>query len=171
MSGPQRIVVRIKKNADGRASLSCTRADGTTTWQRLEGSQAAFFPRHDLTHYAVETVLGHKRGFFGLVSEGWDLADFGARDGRRKIPPESVLSEMTVGLLDLERATGQLVQPEDINERLMEFCGQNGLPKPPEITEDDLGKVRKRRSELFKLWEAVKPGDALELPFDVAASP
>jgi len=171
MAAPQRITVRIKKNADGRASLSCTRADGTTTWQKLDGGQAAFFPRHDLTHYAVETVLGHKRGFFGLVSEGWDLTEFGARDARRTIPAEALLSEMTVGLLDVERAAGEQVTPDDINDRLRELCEENGLPKPHVLTEEELGKVRQRRAELFELWEAVKPGDALELPFDVAASP
>ena len=52
------MVIRIKKGKDGRVALSCTRADGTTTWQRQEGGQAAFFPKHDLTHYAVETALG-----------------------------------------------------------------------------------------------------------------
>jgi len=34
MSVAQPITIRIKKNPDGRTSLSCTRADGTTTWQR-----------------------------------------------------------------------------------------------------------------------------------------
>src|SRR5256885_9526625 len=69
MPAAQRITIRIKKNPDGRRSLSCTRADGTTTWQRQEGGQAAFFPRHDLTHYAVETVLAHRSGFYGRSEE------------------------------------------------------------------------------------------------------
>ena len=52
------LVIAIKKKTDGSASLACRRADGTVTWQRQEGAQGRFFPRHDLTHYAVETVLG-----------------------------------------------------------------------------------------------------------------
>jgi hypothetical protein len=28
-----------------------------------------------------------------------------------------------------------------------------------------LNRVRQKRGELFTRWEAVKPGDALELPF------
>src|SRR5215207_7563384 len=69
-----RLTIRIKKNADGTAALTCTRADGSVTWQRQQGTQGMFFPRHDLTHFAVETVLGHRRGFYGLVADGWDSA-------------------------------------------------------------------------------------------------
>src|SRR5438552_18784518 len=86
MSDAQRIVIRIKKDKDGRTSLSCTRADGTTTWQRQEGGQAALFRRHLLTHYAVETVLGHRQAGDGLVAAGSDLADFSAPWPRGKIP-------------------------------------------------------------------------------------
>ena len=52
------LLIRIKKKTDGAAALSCIRPDGTTTWQRQDGRLGAFFPLHDLTHYAVETVLG-----------------------------------------------------------------------------------------------------------------
>lgn len=166
MPTPQ-LVIRIKKNADGRSSLSCTRPDGSTTWQSMKNAQAAFFPRHDLTHYAVETVLGHRQGFYGLVADGWDLTDFGTPWPRGRVPNESVLSEMIVGLLDLERATGQIVPAEDVNKRLRDFCSENGLAEPLAVTDDDLWKVRQRRGELFAMWEAVKPGDALELPFEI----
>ena len=124
MDSARPMTVRIKKNPDGRTSLSCIRADGTTTWQSQDGAQAAFFPRHDLTHYAVEIVLGHNEGFYGLVASGWDLSDFGNPWPRGPMPLAANLSEMIVGFLDLERA-----------------------------------------SELFARWEAVRPGDALELPF------
>src|SRR2546430_9090725 len=55
------LLIRIKKKSDGSAALSCLRADGSVTWQRQNGQQGRFFPLHDLTHYAVETVLGHTR--------------------------------------------------------------------------------------------------------------
>jgi hypothetical protein len=66
------LIIRLKKQSDGSAALACIRADGSSTWQRQTGAQGRFFPRHDLTRYAVETVLGHRRGFYGLVAEGWD---------------------------------------------------------------------------------------------------
>ena len=167
MSNAQRLVIRIKKNADGRSSLSCMRADGSTTWQSMKNAQAAFFPRHDLTHYAVETVLRHRRGFYGLVASGWDLGDFGTPWPRGPIPSESVLSEMIVGCLDLERASGVLVRAEDVNERLGQFCAENKLDDPAILTDDDLSAVRRKRAELFAEWDAVEPGSALELVFEL----
>jgi hypothetical protein len=165
MSDAQPIVIRIKKNPDGRTSLSCTRADGTTTWQRVEGGQAAFFPRHDLTHYAVETVLGHRQGFYGLVAAGWNMSDFGSPWPRGRIPAIANLSEMIVGFFDLERQSGEFGLADDLNETIERFCSENSLPAPQRLTEDDLARVRQKRGELFARWDAVKPGDALELPF------
>lgn len=165
------MIIRIKKNADGRTSLSCTRADGTTTWQASSGGQAAFFPRHDLTHYAVETVLGHRRGFYGLVASGWELTDFGKPWPRGKLPLETLLSETIVGLLDLERGSGDLISAEDINCRLSDVCTENRAGPPDEITDDELGRIRRKRGELFAQWEAVEPGNTLELPFDVTVEP
>ena len=165
MSDAQPIVIRIKKNPDGRTSLSCTRADGTTTWQRLEGGQAAFFPRHDLTHYAVETVLGHRQGFYGLVAAGWDMSDFGSPWPRGKIPAIANLSEMIVGFFDLERQSGEFGLANDLNDNLERFCSENSLPAPYRLSEDDLARVRQKRGELFARWDTLKPGDALELPF------
>ncbi|MEO6878234.1 MAG: hypothetical protein ABI205_07125, partial [Gemmatimonadaceae bacterium] len=67
------LLVRFKKKSDGSAALQCTRADGTVTWQRQEGELGQFFPLHDMTHLAVESVLGLRRAFYGLVAEGWDI--------------------------------------------------------------------------------------------------
>ena len=167
MPNTQRLVIRIKKSADGRSSLSCTRADGTTTWQSMKNAQAGFFPRHDLTHYAVETVLGHRKGFYGLVASGWDLTDFGTPWPRGPLPGESVLPEMIVGFLDVERASGELARAGDINQRLREYCAENGLAEPPLLTDDDLWAVRQKRGELFSMWDAVEPGNALELAFEL----
>jgi len=168
MAGTRRIVVRIKKGTDGRTSLSCERADGTNTWQRQQGAQAAFFPRHDLTHYAVETVLGHAKGFYGLVAAGWDLSDFGTPWPRGELPKDANLTEIIVGFFDRERASGQMGAAEEINDELAQFAAENGLPAPERLTEEDLSCVRKRRGELFAQWDAVRPGDALELAFDPA---
>lgn len=169
MPDVQRIVIRIKKDRDGRTALSCTRADGTTTWQRQEGGQAAFFPRHDLTHFAVESVLGRTDGFYGLVAAGWDLSDFGTPWPRGKLPPAANISEMIVGFFDLERSSGERGTAEDLNETLREFCVANGLPEERQLTEEDLAGIRRRRAEVFAQWDAVEPGEALEVVFESQA--
>jgi len=166
MPGAQSIVIRIKKGTDGRTALSCTRADGTTTWQTQQGGQAAFFPKHDLTHYAVETTLGLRQGFYGLVSEGWGFSDFGSPWPRGKLPAEASVSEAIVGFFDLERRTGERSTAEELNKMLADYCAENGLPLPCSFSEDDLARVRAKRAELFARWDAVEPGQTLEVVFD-----
>jgi hypothetical protein len=161
------LTIRIKKNKDGTAALSCTRADGTVTWQKQNGQQAAFFPRHDLTHYAVETVLGHRKGFYGLVADGWDLSDFGAPWPKGRMPVDMDPSELIVGFLDSERATGNIWDASDLEAKANDYFEMHKIDAKFSITNDDLWKIRQRRGELFKMWEAVPPGEALELPFDL----
>jgi hypothetical protein len=168
MPHSQPIVIRIKKGKDGRTALSCTRADGTTTWQRQEGAQATFFPKHDLTHYAVETALGHREGFYGLVSAGWNFSDFGNPWPRGRLPVEASISEMIVGVLDMERRIGELASAEELNQKLAEYAVENGVPKHRPLTDEDLDRIREKRAEVFAKWDEVPPGEALEVPFEVA---
>ena len=166
MSG---LTIRIKKNRDGTAALSCTRADGSVTWQKQEGRQALFFPRHDLTHYAVESVLGHRRGFYGLVAEGWDMSDFGTPWPRGPLPVDADPSELIVGFLDAERASNARWTAADLNSKVGLYFDMHHIASTFDITDDQLAQIRARRGELFAMWEAVPPGEALELQFDVSA--
>ncbi|MFN2636028.1 MAG: hypothetical protein ABR585_03250 [Gemmatimonadaceae bacterium] len=161
------MVIRIKKGADGRTALSCDRPNGTTTWQRLQGGQATFFPRHDLTHYAVESVLGLGQGFFGLVADGWDLSDFGTPWPRGTLPSEANLVEMIVGFFDRERASGELGTADELNQHLASYAREHKISSPSPFSEADLDRVRQKRGELFRLWDELPPGQSLALPFDV----
>jgi hypothetical protein len=167
MSTHEPLIVRIKKGRDGCTALSCVRPDGTTTWQRQQGGQAAFFPRHDLTHYAVETILGLREGFFGLVAAGWDFSDFGSPWPRGALPPEGNITELIVAAFDLERSSGVLTSAAEINRIVAEHCDEKGLPARAPLTEEDVANIRQKRAAVFARWEATKRGDALELPFDL----
>jgi len=159
------LLIRIKKKSDGSAALSCLRADGSVTWQRQNGQQARFFPLHDLTHYAVECVLGHARGFYGLVAEGWDLTDFGSPWPRGPLPPEALVSEFIVGFLDRERGAGVEWSAAEFGVAAATYFLQNGLDAAGIVTDDDLRHVRDKRRELFAQWAALPVGETLELPF------
>ena len=160
------LLIRIKKKKDGDAALSCVRADGSVTWQRQEGNHGRFFPLHDLTHYAVETVLGHRRGFFGLLADGWDIGDFGAPWPKGPMPADMDPSEMIVGLMDAERYQGIRMSVAGLREPSNGHAVRGALG---DITDADLDRVRARRAELFAMWEALAAGDTLELPFDRTA--
>ncbi len=142
--------------------MVCTRSDGSVT---IQHQRQPFFAPHDLTHYAVETVLGH-RGFYRLMAEGWGLDDFGPPWPRGRISLEAELSERIVGLLDLERASGVIMSVEDANAAIRDHHARNcvtvGLP---ELTEEQLADIRRRRGELLAQWAALAPGEAIELTF------
>ena len=159
------LLIQIKKKTDGSAALSCRRADGSVTWQRQDGQQGRFFPRHDLTHYAVETVLGHRRGFYGLLAEGWELTDFGPPWPRGRLPVEAAGSELIVGFLDSERAAGTEWSAADFNESAERYGAERGVSIPVRLTDGDLERVREKRSELFARWAALPSGETLELEF------
>ena len=160
------LTIRIKKKSDGSAALSCLRANGTTTWQQQNGQLGLFFPLHDLTHYAVESVLGLRRAFFGLVAEGWDFTDFASAGARERLSEDARTAEWVVGIFDLERATGVLGSADEYTARLQEYVADNGLPAASfRLTEEQIGQIRLLRRELFDRWEAVPAGDALVLRF------
>ena len=162
------LTIRIKKGRDGAAALTLTRADGTVTWQKQTGAHAAFFPRHDLTHYAVETVLGHRRGFYGLVVEGWNLTDFGTPWPRGRLPLETDPSELIVGFFDTERAAGQQYTAADFNDKAAAYYAQHGIDGRLSLTDAQLDRVRERMLQLFAQWAGVPAGESLELGFDRA---
>src|SRR5258708_6289161 len=95
--------VQFTKRTDGTVVLRCLRRDGSATWQHHE-KQAHFFSFHDLSHFAVETTLRSRSGFYGLLADGWEISDTGGKGTRGKLQPASILVEHIVGLFDRERA-------------------------------------------------------------------
>jgi hypothetical protein len=159
--------VQLAKRPDGGAVFRCLRADGSVTWQRHDGARAMFFPFHDLTHLAVESTLGFRAGFYGLIADGWDIDDTGGKGRRGRLPPEAVLVEHVVGLLDRERVGGAAPLTA------AEFSAQlatAGLPDPG-LTDAQLAATRARIDALHDEWAALPPGATLELPFDRVRAP
>lgn len=159
------LVIAIKKKTDGSASLACRRADGTVTWQRQEGAQGRFFPRHDLTHYAVETVLGMDQAFYGLVASGWELGDFGHPWPRGPMPRQAIAAELIVGYLDAERAARTTWTAGDFNAKAAAYHDARDESPGLVLGEAELERIRATRAALFARWDALAPGDTLELPF------
>ena len=146
--------IQITKRNDGGGVLRCTRADGSVTWQKQTARHASHFALHDLTHFAVETGLGFKHGFYGLIAEGWEIEDTTGKGARGGLPVEAIDVERVVGLFDTERAGMVIYTAEEFNEH---------SPRP--FQTEDLARVRKLRSELFTKWFAVEAGGVLELEF------
>ncbi|HEV8605633.1 MAG TPA: hypothetical protein VGQ99_09720 [Tepidisphaeraceae bacterium] len=161
------LLIRIKKGKDGGGALSCERGDGSIVYQRQNAKQAGFFVRHDLTHFAVETVLGHRKGFFGLIAAGWSFEDFGEKWDKKKYPVDADPSELIVGLFDAENASRARWTAEEFNGYAGEFMRQQGVEIGPVITQEQVESVHEKIAELMKKWGEVEMGETMELEFGV----
>jgi hypothetical protein len=157
--------IQITKRTDGSVVMKCIRADGTETWQKQQGTHAAFFPLHDLTHYAVESELGIRTAFYGLVADGWSIQDTEGKGPRGPLPHDALFVENVVGTLDTERASGARWTAAEFNENTARFATDSGRPVPRRLTDEELARVRKRRSDLFARWAELAPGQTIELTF------
>ncbi len=159
------LTIIFTKRRDGSVVTRFERADGTATWQRKHGPQARFFAMHDLTHYAVETTLGYRRGFYGLIAEGFDLHDTSAPWPREQDPVEVV-----VGFLDRERATGERWSAAQFNEDTALHYSVRGLSNPPRLDDKILDQMREAAQEIWQRWAQLSEGDSMQLTFNRCAS-
>lgn len=161
--------IQFEKQPDGAVVFRCVRDDGTSTWQKHVGKAAFFFPFHDLTHYAVESTFAFRRGFYGLIAEGWEIEDTGGKGARGRLPDEAVVVEHIVGLFDRERVGGAPpLTAAEFNGILADLASEARISSPPVVTETQLEATRTKISVLYDELSAVKPGTALELSFDRA---
>ncbi|QJR36796.1 hypothetical protein [Gemmatimonas groenlandica] len=163
--------IRLKRHADGSASLTCTRRDGSVTWQRLHGPTASVMPVHDLTHYAVESTLGFRRGFYGLLADGWEITDFAKPWPRGPIPDEALVVELIVGFFDAERRQGEAMTAEAFAVQAAQYVASReavGKTIPAgrwQLSDGELESVRSLRDALLARWAAVPADGDLDLEY------
>lgn len=151
--------VEIVKKADGSGVLRCTRDSGSATWQTQTIRHAGFFALHDLTHFAVESALGLRSGFFGLIAQGWEIDDTTGKGSRGPLPEEARIAENLVGLFFAE-------QSSDVPWTAEDFRSFSQLP----LTEEQVSAIRGRRDQLFAQWALVPVDGALTLEFPASAT-
>jgi hypothetical protein len=154
--------IRLSKGKEDKpGTLTCTRDDGSCTWQR----SSPFFALHDLIHYAVETTLGYEDAFFGLVARGKDLDAFGTRNGvKDHYTAQEGWAESIVGLLQYHAVAGHPLGDDELLAMLNKTCADRGVPAPP-VTAGQLAQIREKVRALHARWYAVPEGEVLELVF------
>lgn len=153
-------------NSNRGGVLTCVRANGRSTWMVLK--QTAFFRRHDLLHYAVETTMGLRDSFYGLVAAGWNLEDFSKPGVAERLPAEAIQTEYVVNFLAARWDDRAHLTAEELNEHLeltSRAAGQNPVSPPYPISAEMLFLLLKSGEELFAQAECLADGEVLELPF------
>ncbi|MGK0219554.1 MAG: hypothetical protein ACI9HE_003057 [Planctomycetota bacterium] len=155
------MLISFSKGRGKPDTLSCLRADGSRTWKQLHPGLVY----HDLLHYVVESELGLRESFFGLLAQGHSIMDYELPAAERsfEVTAQALITEQLVALLQLEIA-GQ-GQDADPIKTLRASCHASGIELPLEITPKRVDALRAAGRELTGRWKALEPKQVLELPF------
>ncbi|MCC6409692.1 MAG: hypothetical protein IT453_21235 [Planctomycetes bacterium] len=154
--------IEFKKAADGRHVVACERANGTQTWSRVQAAIVS----HDFVHWALETTLGLRRGFWGLVASGWNLTAFVEPGATKLLPEEAAWTEFAVAAIWRDSWGQAPLDADGVIEELALRAEMHGWKTQRSISEADLARIRTCIAELNARWLAVEPGGSLALVFD-----
>ena len=158
------MIIEFTKRKDGNTVLRCVRDDGSVTWQRNNDQHARFFPFHDLIHYAVETELGAKNGFFGLVAAGWEISDTTGKSARGPLPNEALEVEHLVSIFAAVWSSNS-----DLNAPYFNAQARAGAATRPlmlrSLTDEEVVRIRRRFEQVATQWRDLPVGETLRLEF------
>jgi hypothetical protein len=155
------MIIHLRKSAH-ESVMTCTRDDGSVTYQKTR--HAVFFPRHDLMHYAIESTLGLKNSFYGLVASGWSLDAFSEPGMSRRLPLEARHTEFIVGEMDRLMMFAEPIRSEAFNAFLTQAIGGDGSG-PLTLHQEQLDAIALLFNTLYSEYCGLEDGGHLELVF------
>jgi len=157
------MLVRFTRRPDGRHRLTIVRDDGTASLGQVVPGLGPDAIPHDLLHAVVEKILGLRRGVYGMVNTGLEIAEL--LDPTRKIANRSeadlMHSEIVTSLLQAETAY-QGMDDATFTDELRRRCAEAGLPALA-IGDDLRRELRARRDETQVRWRQLAMGETLEV--------
>jgi hypothetical protein len=158
--------VRITFVTGERTHVYVTRDDGSELdWSWPSGGGLP----HDLAHYVVESGLGMRFGFWGLVADGVDFSSYGKPRGLEGRD----VTELNQAEGAVAAATIRLTVPEvDAAAYLVECCEKASTPVP-DIDAAMLDRLTEACRQADERWRALAPGESLtvEWPQPSTTSP
>lgn len=160
------MLVRFTKSLPAAESdtLTCVRPDGSTTWHAM--ARRGILP-HDAFHFVVETSLGWHDAFFGHVARGGTLEEttqllHGQSGGWTKIT-QALQTEALIECLEAGQ-WGGAADPVAFAQNLIAGCRRRGV-LPPDITPEELERVRVALRDFGAAWRPLATGASLERTF------
>lgn len=135
---------------------------------------------HDLVHYLVETRLGMRHGFWGLVAAGtnFNYLSFVADQIRAGLPPDPPNDGPAPDLTELVQveSVARSLTGTDTDAaclgKVRDTCARHGVPVPLALDsrsagapEKAVGELRGELAELTARWRALAAGRSLVLPY------
>jgi hypothetical protein len=153
------VKLQFVKNEGKPHVIRYYRDDGTQTWMQADD----FFIRHDLSHFAVESTLGYKTAFYGMINAGTELSDFTDREKRAALvlTREAVHAESLANLFLMDLSQGRVEDFDKMQQQAMttSFSGT----QPVSLSHEQINAVRKALSGLLLQWRKLSAGQSLLL--------
>ena len=144
--------------------LTCVRPDGSNTSHEMP--RQGILP-HDAFHFVIETAFGWHDAFFGHVARGAALEQVTAKLHGQQLEwskiTQALQSESLVECLQAEQ-WGGAADLATFAQTLIAACRRRGVA-PPEITPEELERVRIALREFGAAWRPLAPGASLERTF------
>lgn len=160
------MTITLKKMLSKPSILTIVRNDHTSTWSKLHKG----LETHDLAHYAVESTLKFTKAFYGLINEGYTVADFELPKSQRphgvrpeNLHPEALITEHIVNMLETELLNSGY--NNKFIEELEVILKKNDLSLPKNLNEKTLNDIRKIYHDLYNRWLILSDGQELHLEF------
>lgn len=124
-----------------------------------------FLILHDLSHYAIETTLGYKTAFWGMIKDGVDPEQFLIKEVRDRlfVSNEAWYAENMANLVLIEWSQGKF---DDFNQVLNQVIHENSSELPSiELDEKQIIDMRETYKNLVDQWDDLPNDGQLFLTF------
>ena len=144
------MIIRWTRGKDNKPpTLTCLRDDGSVTCQK----SSEFFVLHDFLHYAVESTLGFRDAFYGMVAQGRNLDSFGTQnDIKDTYPANALRAEEIVGAIQYSLAETELPSDDELATTLL-------------LTPAQARAIRAYFNDLRQRWDVLPRGESPDVDF------
>jgi hypothetical protein len=160
------MLVRFTKNPPGATAdtVTCVQPSGSSTAAAM--ARNGLLP-HEAMHFVIEDFFGWHDAFFGHIARGERIEQVSDRLHRRN-PQWSKMTqalhcEALIECLEAEQ-WGGATDPVEFAQKLVAACRKRGIV-PPDITAEELERVRVALREFGAAWRPLAPGASLERTF------
>ena len=157
--------VRFTKGPVGAAdTLTCVRPDGSVSSHEMP--RQGILP-HDVFHFVVESTLAWHDAMFGQIAHGASIEAVTTKlHGQSNGWSKMIQAQQAEALIECLQAGqwGGAADPAEFVQMLSAGCRRRGV-EPPDITPEELDRVRVSLREFGAAWRPLAPGASLERTF------
>lgn len=157
----QQMKITFKKRSDTKHVVSYSTPLGVEHWFEADD----FLVLHDLSHFALESILHFRTAFWGLMEQGISQEVFENKDARNalSLSHDAWYAEHLANLFLMELSQGRW---EDIQKIFISALRQTN-PEIPlfHLENKEVEKIRALLVRLVAEWNSLGSGDKMEVEF------